>query len=138
MASILSYCPTSKRDLKEWEMKLRAPFTDGPLMDHLLKYSPDFGRGKTPRLKKSKDGLVEDYNAAADAAAAHDDDETAERIIDHVPLGKLELNYTRAEAFESHESFSHVVDPLCKLRGMDLFLTSNPQENIWRQPLLNE
>ena len=118
-------------------MKLRAPFADGPLMDHLLKYSPDFGRRKALRLEKSKDGLVGDDHAVVDADA-RDDDETAERMLDHVPLGKLDLNDTRAEALESHELFSHVVDPLCKLRGMDLFMTSNPMDNIWRQPLLNE
>lgn len=133
--TILSHSPKSKRELKEWEIKLRAPFTDGPLMDHLLKISPDFGRLKKSQYKS----VVGDDNAAADAAADRDgDDETDERVIDHAPIGKVELNDTRANALESHEDFSHVVDPMCKLRGMDLFLTDDPQEGIWRQPLLNQ
>ena len=137
--TILSHSPKSKRELKEWEIKLRAPFTDGPLMDHLLKISPDFGR-KTKTLKKSQHkSVVGDDNAAADAAADRDgDDETDEQVIDHAPIGKVELNDTRANALESHEDFSHAVDPMCKLRGMDLFLTDDPQEGIWRQPLLNQ
>jgi len=136
--TILSHSPISKRELKEWEIKLRAPFTDGPLMDHLLKISPDFGR-KTKTLKKSQcKSVVGDDDDAAAAAAARDGDETDERVIDHAPIGKVELNDTRANALESHEDFSHVVDPMCKLRGMDLFLTDDPQEGIWRQPLLNQ
>ena len=135
--TVLSYSLKSKRELKEWEIKLRAPFTeDGPLMDHLLKISPDFGR-KTKRLKKSQDKSVGDDNAAVDTAA-QDGDETDEQVIDHAPIGKVKLNDTRANALESHEDFSHVVDPMCKLRGMDLFLTDDPQECIWRQPLLNQ
>ena len=48
-------------------------------------------------------------------------------------VGMAKLNNIRASRV-----FTHVVDPLCSLRGMDLFVTDAPEEDIWRQPMLNE
>jgi hypothetical protein len=134
-ASILSQCPTSKREVKEWELKINAPFTNGQLMDHLHKYS-DFRKHSKKLLKKLRDG-----NAAADAAADEKPDvggDDESQRTDNISIGKIELNDTRAKALESSEHFLHVVDPICKLRGMDLFLTEDPQKCIWRQPVLCE
>lgn len=53
-------------------------------------------------------------------------------------IGKAKLNNIYASQLIKDESFSYIVEPMCKLRGMDLFLTMNAEEEIWRQPMLNE
>lgn len=129
IASILSYSPKSKKEVKEWELKLNAPFTEGPLMDYLLKYS-DFWT-HTEMLKKSntRGSIMGDDNASDDVSG--DGGKNESQRMDLISKGKVKLNDTRATAMESNTSFSHVVDPMCKLRGMDLFLTDDPQESIW-------
>ena len=62
-----------------------------------------------------------------------------EKITD-ISMGKAinaNMSNTRAESLETNETLS-IVDPMCELRGMDLFLTDDPEENIYRQPLLQE
>jgi hypothetical protein len=61
-------------------------------------------------------------------------------MIEHKPIGNLELNDTRATVLEENDLIlpSFIVDPLCKLRGMDLFLSDDPPGEIWKQPMLTE
>mmetsp|Transcript_20625 Transcript_20625/g.44801 ORF Transcript_20625/g.44801 Transcript_20625/m.44801 type:complete len:644 (+) Transcript_20625:229-2160(+) len=124
------------QNVKEWEKKLTAPFAEGPLMDHLLKYS-DFSRHKsskeTAAAKKEVDTVVtEDGSEETKIEAVSE----VGKITD-ISMGKAKLNNAKAESLGADGQFSHIVDPICELRGMDLFLTDAPEEQIWRQPLLN-
>ena len=67
-----------------------------------------------------------------------DDRETY--MIEYKPIGNLELNDTRATVLEENDLIlpSFIVDPLCKLRGMDLFLSDDPPGEIWKQPMLKD
>lgn len=61
-------------------------------------------------------------------------------VIEYKPIGNLELNDTRASVLEENDLIlpSFIVDPLCKLRGMDLFLSDDPPGEIWKQPMLKD
>ena len=126
-----------KRDVKEFELKLKAPFTEGPLMDHLLSYS-DFTRHKSTRKRVSviKEGVTIGVEEEEEEEKVTVEEEEDEEI--NVSLGNAQLHNTRAESLESYEKYSNIIDPMCELRGMDLFLTDDPEESIWRSPILNE
>ena len=125
-----------KRDVKEFEMKLKAPFTEGPLMDHLLSYS-DFTRHKSTRKRVSviKEGVTIGVEEEEEEEVTVEEEEDEEI---RVSLGNAQLHNTRAESLESYEKYSNIIEPMCELRGMDLFLTDDPEESIWRSPILNE
>jgi len=121
---------------KEWQKILKAPFSEGPLMDYLLDYS-DFR--KREGLKERKRVIVKE--GGGDSQVAGDElDESIDFVeVTDITMGRAVMNNTKASSLESNEQFSHVVvDPICELRGMDLFLTDDPKEEIWRQPLLND
>lgn len=89
------------------------------LMRHLLTYQ-DFSTSAAPATHGPQS-----INCAAEAAIA---DST---------IGHAILNHSHDSTFEE-EGLDHIVDPLCSLRGMDLFLGDNPEQEIWRQPILTE
>ena len=131
--------PMKRGDVKEWEVKLKAPFRESPLMDHLFTYE-DFGRQSTQRreehvIKKEhvttkshkEETMVEEYVVVSE----EEEEDTA--------LGHAQLNNIRASQLAKYEEKkTHWIDPLCELRGMDLFLTDDPEECVWKQPLLNQ
>jgi hypothetical protein len=61
-----------------------------------------------------------DDNAADDISGEVRDKDL--QRMDLISIGKVELNNTRAKELESNKSFLHVMDPMCKLQGMDFFL----------------
>jgi len=139
---------TSEGVRRDFATKVKAPFTEGPLMDHLLKYK-DFRRSK--KIISAIKGEGDDHNVDAaaysekvsDPIIEEGEDVADEDIIMDISLGHAKLNNTKAESLEaksleSNSAFSHVVDPMLELRGMDMFLTDDPDEDIWRQPYLNE
>ena len=54
-----------------------------------------------------------------------------------ITIGHAILKNSKEASFED-EGFSYIVDPMCPLRGMDLFVADDPERQIWRQPLLTE
>lgn len=52
-------------------------------------------------------------------------------------IGHCVLNNSADASFEE-EGFDYIIEPMCSLRGMDLFLADDPEVEIWRQPLLIE
>ena len=116
---------------------MKAPFVDGPMMEHLLGYS-DFHRHKT--VKRRSTQAPESDSGRLDGTKEGNEEEDDECISERTDtsLGHANLNNTKADTLESDEKFSHVVDPMCDLRGMDLFLTDDPEEDIWLQPLLTQ
>ena len=124
------------KDAKAHQKKLRAPFFDEALMDHLLKYS-DFKRSKMVLRKRKPDDFVED--------AVQESEEMEEGVVVEedkevdIAMGRAPLLNTKAESLgEENDKLAYVVDSMCELRGMDLFLTDDPEEEVWRLPLLNE
>lgn len=137
--------------IREWKRRMRAPFSDAPLMDHLLSYS-DFRRLKkstkeamakvvrAPSSRHESKLTVEDEDASINWEDEREEEEEEEEeglgvrtTSGNNLVGMAKLNNIRASRV-----FTHVVDPLCSLRGMDLFVTDAPEEDIWRQPMLNE
>ena len=115
------------RELKEWEKKLREPFTDRLLMDHLLKNSRPPNKGGSRRRTRTEESI--EGSASDDVSLTTDEG---------IEIGKIELNNKRATALEEDENYPHIVRPMCQLRGLDLFMSDDPQKEIWRQPLLKE
>ncbi|KAL7541820.1 hypothetical protein ACHAXR_012554 [Thalassiosira sp. AJA248-18] len=128
-------------DVKAWELKLKAPlFAEGPLMDHLLHY-PDIRRrksGKKTAVIHNEDEVAETESDSQETKIKSSDEDGECNEITDISMGNAKLNNTKADSMESVELFSQTIDPLFDLRGMDLFLTDDPEENIWRQPLLNQ
>lgn len=121
--------------VKSFEKKLMAPFAEGPLMDHLLEYS-DFSRHSSAKEEKEEDETpfrTEDVNEEGIEADGQGGGQGTD-----THMGKVKLNNTKAESLGVDRKFSHIVKPMCELRGMDLFLTDVPEKKIWRQPLLKE
>jgi hypothetical protein len=52
-------------------------------------------------------------------------------------IGHCVLNNSADTSFEDG-GFEYIIEPMCSLRGMDLFLADDPEVEIWRQPLLIE
>jgi len=67
-----------------------------------------------------------------------DEESFAELGKKEASIGKAKLNNIHASHLIKDERFAYIVEPMCQLRGMDLFLTTNAEEEIWRQPMLNE
>lgn len=121
------------RELAEWEKKLREPLEDGQLMEHLLKSLRP--HKKKNALHRLRTGLHS--NSAIDSVQ-DDVSQVTDNGCRSAECGRLEMHETRAKALEDDENYSHIVNPMCQLRGMDLFLSDNPQKEIWRQPLLKK
>ena len=116
-------------ELKEWEKKLREPFADRLLMDHLLSISRSHKKdGPRQRRRTRTEDSIEEC-VSDDVLLTSDEG---------IEIGKIELNNTRATALEQDENYPHIVHPMCQLRGLDLFMSDDPQKEIWRQPLLKE
>ena len=122
-------------------------------MDHLLNYS-DFHRLVKKSTKSTMNVMAKVVRASSarnESKSTEDDDmhwdeeeeeeeekeeDTGGEVGDTptsgtISVGKAKLNNVRASRV-----FTHVVDPLCCLRGMDLFVTDTPEEEIWRQSKL--
>lgn len=156
----------NNNELGEWEKKLAAPFSqEGPLMDHLMKYSDFTKHGRRRKCVIAATTTTATMTAAATnndgaknaAGDDVDDDDRQRGDDDHddvndnddikiskrkssssdISMGNANLKNTKAESLESDEQFmDKVLDVMCELRGMDLFLTDDPEEEIWREPLL--
>lgn len=104
-------------------------------MDHLLEYS-DFSRHSSAKEEKEEDETpfrTEDVNEEGIEADGQGGGQGTD-----THMGKVKLNNTKAESLGVDRKFSHIVKPMCELRGMDLFLTDVPEKKIWRQPLLKD
>jgi len=116
-------------ELKEWEKKLREPLADRLLMDHLLNISRHHKKdGPRQRRRTRTEDSIEECVS----------DDVLLTTDEGIEIGKIELNNTRATALEQDENYPHIVHPMCQLRGLDLFMSDDPQKEIWRQPLLKE
>ena len=99
-------------------------------MRHLLTY-PDF----------TKSVAVIDSNSHASTTKERDESNSKSLNISQndtiTTFGHAVLNNSQDTSFQE-EGFDSIVDPLCRLRGMDLFLADSPEEHIWKQPVLIE
>lgn len=138
--------------IREWKRRMRAPFSDAPLMDHLLSYS-DFRRLKkstkeamakvvrAPSIRHESKVTVEDEDVDInweDEREEEEEEEEEEGLGVRPTNGNNLVGMAKLNNIRASRVFTHVVDPLCCLRGMDLFVTDAPEEDIWRQPMLNE
>lgn len=87
------------------------------LMRHLLTYQ-DFSKSVAP---------AEIKQTASKAAS----------FVEDISLGHCVLNNSEDASFED-EGFDYIVEPMCSLRGMDMFLADDPEVEIWKQPMLSE
>lgn len=110
-------------EVKELEQHLLKPISD-VLMDHLLK---DFGRRRQRSRKELDEESIEQPMPPSTNTTSIRDSIKA--------IGHQQLPNAGASSFESDDN---VIEPIGKLRGMDLFLTDDPEVEIWRQPLLNQ
>lgn len=141
----------AKSNLEEWERKVKAPFTNAVMMEHLLGYS-DFNRHKrsiretfvmTKRDEKKERASISIKGEDGRTTIVEEEEEVTlveeEEVAVQVALGKAELTNTRAQSLEEYEKkLVHWIDPFCELRGMDLFLTDDAEDQIWKAKLLNE
>lgn len=141
--------------IREWKRRRRAPFSEGPLMDHLLNYS-DFHRLVKKSTKSTMNVMAKVVRASSarnESKSTEDDDmhwdeeeeeeeekeeDTGGEVGDTTTSGTISVGKAKLNNVRASRVFTHVVDPLCCLRGMDLFVTDTPEEEIWRQPMLNE
>jgi hypothetical protein len=137
--------------IREWKRRRRAPFSEGPLMDHLLNYS-DFHRLVKKSTMNVMAKMVRASSARNESKSTEDDDmhwdeddeeeeeeeDTGEVVGDTTTSGTISVGKAKLNNVRASRVFTHVVEPLCCLRGMDLFITDTPEEEIWRQPMLNE
>jgi hypothetical protein len=136
--SILSL-DTAIKDAKELERAIRPNLiVSNVLMKHLLTY-PDFRKRGVSRFGSSQN-LVSGLEAAATSRAEHNIDvSTIDTNVEKKSvIGNAKLNNVHEASFEDDDNFSYIVEPLCRFRGMDLFLSDCPEGEIWRQPLLNQ
>eukprot|EP00984_Skeletonema_dohrnii_P014630 scaffold6162_cov93-Skeletonema_dohrnii-CCMP3373.AAC.10 len=111
-----------------------SPISEG-MMDRLLKYSPDF------RRRKSEVGEIDMATMLKSCLEVQDhlskleeleDEEKEEREVNY-ELGTAPLVNLKASKLERDFDY---VEPLCKFRGMDMFVGDFPEKEIWKQPLL--
>ena len=96
-----------------WQRNI-SPTDDGFLMQHLLKHS-SFRRTRVPPV--APEGTVF----------------LAEETVDSAQLGSFDLSATAADSLEGF-----VVEPIFQLRGMDVFLTDDPEARASTHPWLIE
>jgi hypothetical protein len=136
--SILSL-DTAIKDVKELERVIRPKLIiSNILMNHLLTY-PDFRKRGFSHVESSLDvvrGLEVDASTQAEQTASNSSIDTSND--EDTVIGNAKLNNVHHPSFEDDDNFSYIVEPLCSFRGMDLFLSDSPEEEIWRQPLLNQ
>ena len=125
---------------KAWEGRLAAPLkTEGPLMDHLLKYSNFKRHVSRKRMPVAASAAASEATSAAESEAKTGVETTSEgsgeagegyaREPSDNSLGRANLKNARASTLERDAQFSRVVHPSCDLRGMDLFLTDGESQD---------
>lgn len=106
------------------------------LAERLLEY-PDFS------TKPSEEPGTMAVEPAADNSAAEggygtfadiEDDERGAKLMKTIRVGHVDTGSVQASVLQRKVE----VDPLFKLRGMDVFRTATPEERIWRQPILEK
>ena len=99
-------------------------------MKHLLAY-PDF----------TKSVAAIDLNSHTSTTKEQDESNSKSLNISQndtiTTIGHAVLNNSQDTSFQE-EGLDSIVDPLCRLRGMDLFLADSPEEQILKQPVLIE
>lgn len=107
----------SNLSLSGMEERLPCIHLSTDLMRHLLTYQ-DFSTSVAP---------AEIKQTASKAAS----------FVEDISLGHCVLNNSEDASFED-EGFDYIVEPMCSLRGMDMFLADDPEVEIWKQPMLSE
>ena len=105
------------------------------LMGHLLTY-PDFSKCRAvlgTHLEAAASG--EDSHTVTSPKTSLKESLNGSQI--DTAIGHVKLRNSQDTSFQE-EGFDSIVDPLCRLRGMDLFLADYPEEQIWKQPVLIE
>ena len=105
------------------------------LMGHLLTY-PDFSKCRAvlgTHLEAAASG--EDSHTVTSPKTSLKESLNGSQI--DTTIGHAKLRNSQDTSFQE-EGFDSIVDPLCRLRGMDLFLADYPEEQIWKQPVLIE
>jgi hypothetical protein len=80
----------------------------------------------------------EDYVEGEEEVKEEEEEEEGAGEEVEVKTGTILVGKAKLNNIQASRVFKHVVNPLCSLRGMDLFVTDTPEEEIWRQPMLNE
>ena len=108
----------------------RAPFSDDAFMHHLLKYS-DFRRKKKHKREPAH---------CAVEGIRDREKRRLSREESLALLGQVDLKNADAQLLveECEQYAEEVVESVFSLRGMDMFLGDEPEELIYRQPLLHK
>ncbi|KAL7546865.1 hypothetical protein ACHAWF_010195 [Thalassiosira exigua] len=113
---------SSEKEFKECERRVRAAFSQGPFAHFHAKY-PDLYRRMSRRSRLEAETLrLEPFEESVTSV------ETTKAAVEDLAMGNAKLNNTRAESLEAVEEYTHVMDPMTELRGMDLFLSDDPEE----------
>lgn len=110
------------------------PISEG-MMQKLLKFSPDFRRRKSLRGEidmmqmMELESCLQDENQEEEAVEQEEGDGEALNY----EMGTAPLINLRASKLERDFDY---VEPMCKFRGMDMFVGDFPEKEIWKQPLL--
>lgn len=109
----------------------RAPFSDdAAFMHHLLKY-PDFKRKKKHK-RDTAHHAVEEIGDREKKVLSKEESLAL--------LGQVDLKNADAQSLveECEQYAEEVVESVFSLRGMDMFLGDEPEELIYRQPILHK
>eukprot|EP00956_Cyclotella_meneghiniana_P004494 scaffold5541_cov43-Cyclotella_meneghiniana.AAC.7 len=112
--------------LKPTKIKFSSSF-----MGHLLTYNDFTKLAAPPASSSDSTSLVHQESKSTTFQS------TLIRTVKDTKIGHVILNNAHETSFDE-EGFAYIVEPLCTLRGMDMFLTDVPEVEIWKQPLLIE
>ena len=107
-----------------------SPISEG-MMNRLLKYSPDFRRRKSAVGEIDMATMLESCLQVQDQLSKEELEEE-EREANY-EMGTAPLVNLKASKLERDFDY---VEPLCKFRGMDMFVGDFPEKEIWKQPML--
>lgn len=111
---------------RSWEKNIHAPTNDA-LMKRLLK-------NETYR-RKSKGRSSGNVRGTA---KAEESSEQPKRSLAHSSESTDSLGVVDFKDSDAESLLGEVIDPHFRLRGMDVFLTDNPEEQIWKRPVLTK
>jgi len=110
-----------------------SPISEG-MMNRLLKYSPDFGRRKSAVGEIDMATMLESCLQVQDQLSKEElEEEEKEEREANYEMGTAPLVNLKASKLERDFDY---VEPLCKFRGMDMFVGDFPEKEIWKQPML--
>ena len=110
-----------------------SPISEG-MMNRLLKYSPDFRRRKSAVGEIDMATMLESCLQVQDQLSKEElEEEEKEEREANYEMGTAPLVNLKASKLERDFDY---VEPLCKFRGMDMFVGDFPEKEIWKQPML--